>query len=89
MVSEPEPLDRQRTHAEVAARLEQLGSSEDVDPLAIREVETQRVETAARHGDAEARPVVRILQREEDRLPALVAPQFGDFAFHPHGREPL
>src|SRR6188472_4457443 len=89
MVSEPEPFDRQRTQTEIAACLEQLGPAEDVDALAVREVETQRVETAARHGDAEARPVVRILQREEDRLPALVAPQFGDFALDPYGREPL
>src|SRR5207247_11197113 len=40
VVSEPEPLDRERAHAEIAACLKELGSPEDVDPLTVGEAET-------------------------------------------------
>ena len=44
MVTEAEPLDRQRPHAEVAARSEQFGATVDVHALALDEVELERVE---------------------------------------------
>jgi len=66
VISEPEPLDRQRAHAEIAACLEQLRPPENVDTLTVRKIQPQRIEAAARHRHAEARAVVRILQREED-----------------------
>ena len=70
VVAEPEPLERQRAQAKLAARLVQLGSSVGVDAVAVDELELQRVELAARHRDAEARAVLRILEREEDARPA-------------------
>src|SRR5439155_24135353 len=89
VVSEPEAFDRQSTHPEIAACLEQLGPPEDVNALTVRQIEAQRIEPVARNRHAETGAVVRILQREEDRLPARVAPQLGDFALHPDGRKPL
>ena len=47
--SEPEALDRERAQAEVAPRLEQLRTSVHVDALAVRQIEPERVELAARH----------------------------------------
>ena len=87
MVAEPEALDRERAHTEVASRFEQLRPSEHVHALAVDEIEPERVEARARDRDAEARAVARILEREEDRLPASVASQFGDLAFDPDRRE--
>ncbi len=56
MVAEAEALDREGPQPKVAAGLEQLGTPEDVDALAVRELEPQRVELAAghRHGEAGA-----------------------------------
>ena len=68
--------------------LEQLRPSEDVDALAVREVEPERVELPARHRHAEARAVGRVLEREEDALPALLAAQLGDLALDPDRRQP-
>src|SRR5580765_8733329 len=89
MVSESESLDRERPHAEVAAGLEELGASEDVDSLAVGQVEPERVETAAPDRHAETRTVARVLQREEDRLPARIPAQLRDFALDPHRGQPL
>ena len=47
--AEAEALDRERAQPEVAARGEELRPPEDVDALAVGEVEPQRVELAARH----------------------------------------
>ena len=88
VVAEPEALDRERAQAEVAARFEQLRPAVDVDALAVREVEPERVELPARHRHAEARAVVRVLEREEDALPALLAAQLGHLALDPDRRQP-
>src|SRR5439155_26387763 len=74
---------------EITACLEQLRPAEDVNALAVREIEAQRVKPVARNRQAETGAIVRILQSEEDRLPTRVAPQLGYLALHPHGREPL
>ena len=86
--ADAEALDRQRAQAKLAARFVQLGTAEDVHALAVAEIEAQSVEAAARHRDGEARAVLRILEREEHRRPALVAPQLRHLAFDPHGRQP-
>src|SRR5207302_6972226 len=43
VLAEAEALDRERPEAEVAARLEELGPSEDVDACTVGEVEPERV----------------------------------------------
>src|SRR5436190_16891816 len=88
MVAEAEALDRESTHAEVAACLIEIGPAEHVNAFAVGEVDPQRVETRAQDRHAEARAVCRILQREEDALPARVAPQLGHLAFDPDRRQP-
>ena len=86
MVADPEALDRQSAHAEVALCLEQLRSAEHVHALAVGQVEPQRVEARPRDRDAETSPVRRILEREEDRCPARVAPELGHLALDPDRR---
>src|SRR5262245_32984618 len=54
-----------------------------MDAVAVRELEPQPVELPARHRDAEARAVLRVLEREEDARPALRAPQLRDLALDP------
>jgi hypothetical protein len=83
VVAEPEALDRERAHAVVALRLEQLGAPEHVRALAVGEVEPQRVEAGARDRHADARAIGRVLEREEDGLPARVAPELRDLSFDP------
>src|SRR5947207_10274420 len=87
MVAEAEPLDRQRPHPEVALGLEQLWSREDVYALAVRKIEPQRIEARACDRHAEAGTVVRVLEREEDRLPARVPSQLRHLALDPDRRE--
>src|SRR5689334_18287377 len=87
MRADAEALDRERTHAVVAALLEQLGPPEDMHALAVDEVEPQRVELAALHRDAHGRAVLRILEREEDGRPALVALELRHLAFDPERRQ--
>ena len=82
---EPEPLDRECTQAEVAARLEELGSAEDVYSFALGEIEPQAVELAPGHADAEAASLARVLEREEDALPAILTPQLRQLALDPDG----
>jgi len=84
--ADPEALDRERAEPEVAPRLIQLGTAEDVHALAVSEVEPERVEATARHRDREARAVLRVLEREEDALPCGLPAQLGDLALHPHRR---
>jgi hypothetical protein len=91
VVAEPEALDRERSEAEVGAGLEELGTAVDVDALAVGQLEAQGVELSAGHRDGEAGAVLRILEREEDALPALLSAQFCDLAFDPdrgQAREP-
>ncbi len=78
-----EALDRQCLQAQLAALRVELGAPEDVHALAVAEPEPQRVELAARHLHGEAGAVLGILQREEDRRPAILAPQLGDLALDP------
>ena len=87
--AEPEALDRERAQVEVAALLVQLRPPVDVHALAVAQVEPQPVELPARHLHREARAVLGILQREEDRRPALLPPQLGDLALDPERRQPL
>ena len=67
--------------------LEELGTAEDVDALAVCEVEPESVELAPPHRDREAGALGRILEREEHRLPVHVAAELGDLALDPHGRQ--
>ena len=92
MGADAEALDRERAELELAALLVQLGPAEHVHALAVSEVEPQRVEPSARHRDADAGAVGRILEREEDGCPALVPAELGDLALDPDGgeaRQPL
>ena len=50
---------------------------------------SQRVELAARHLHREARAVLRVLEREEHRRPALLPAQLGHLALDPERRQPL
>ena len=88
MVADPEALDRQSAHAEVALCLEQLRSAEHVHALAVGQVEPQRVEARPCDRDAETRSVRRILEREEDGCPARVAAELGHLALDPDRRQP-
>ena len=72
VIAEPEAFQRERAQAEVAARLEQLRAAEDVNSFAVDEVEAKRVEAGATYRHSEARSVVRVLQGEEDGLPASI-----------------
>src|SRR5581483_1806358 len=87
VIAQAEWLDRERAQAEVAALLEELRPAEDVNAIAVRELDPEPVEATARHRDAEARPVARILEREEDALPALVTAELRDLALDPHARQ--
>src|SRR5581483_7988760 len=89
VVAEPETLDRERAEAELAAALPQLRAAVHVDALAVSELEPQPVELAPRHRDAEAGAVAGVLEREEDALPPLLAPELRHLSFDPHRREPL
>jgi hypothetical protein len=89
MVAQPESLDRERAHAEVALRLEELGPAEHVHALAVRQVEPHGVEASPGNRHPEARAVGRILEREEDGLPARVAPELRHLTFHPDRRQAL
>ncbi len=88
MGAEPEPLDCEGAKAEISARLVQLGAAEDVHALAVCKVEPEAVELSSRHGDREAGAALRVLEREENGLPALPPAQLGDLAFHPDCRQP-
>ncbi len=89
MLAEPEALDSERAEPQLTLRLEQLRPAVDVDALAAREIELQRVELPAGHQPGQERAVAGILEREEDALPALLAAQLGDLALHPDRRQPL
>ena len=89
VLAEAEALDRERPQAQVAALLEELRAAVDVDALAVGEVEPQPVELPARHRRRQARARLRVLEREEDGLPAGLAAELGDLALDPHRRQPL
>jgi hypothetical protein len=82
-------LDREHAEPEVAALLEELGPSVDVDTLAVDEVEPKRVERPARHLCGEAGAAVGILEREEHRRPPSLAAQLGHLPLDPHRRQAL
>src|SRR5207237_2233939 len=69
VVAETERLEREGAQAEITASLVEIGTSEHVHAVPVRQVESQRVEARALDGHAEARAVGRILEREEHRLP--------------------
>jgi hypothetical protein len=89
VLAEPEPLERERSQAELAACFEQLRPAVGVHAVAVGELQPQRVELAARHRDAEARAVLGVLEREEDARPAVRAPQLRDLALDPDRRQAL
>jgi hypothetical protein len=60
-----------------------------VHAVAVGELQPQRVELPTRHRDAEARAVLRVLEREEDARPAVRAPQLRDLALDPDRRQAL
>src|SRR5581483_871518 len=74
-------------HAVVAPLLEELGTAEDVHPLAVREIEPECVEAPALHRDADACAVAWILEGEVDGGPTVMALQLGDLALHPERRQ--
>ena len=80
-----EALDRECAELELGALLVELGPAEHVHLLAVVEVESERVEPPARHRHADAGTVARILEREEDRRPPLVAAELCHLAFDPDG----
>ena len=88
MSAEAEALDREHLEAQLALLRPYLGTAVDVDSLAVRQVEAERVEAPPRQGGFDARAAVLVLEREEHGLPALLAPQLGDLALDPHGRQP-
>src|SRR5205823_3761210 len=57
VIAEAEPLQRERPQAEVATRLEELGSSEDMDALAVGQVQAQCIEAGAPDRHSETGPV--------------------------------
>ena len=69
MLAVPEALDRERPQPELALLLPQLGPAVHVHALAVSQVEPEGVELAAGHRRGQAGAAVRILEREEDRLP--------------------
>src|SRR6266508_1831774 len=85
--SEAQGLDRQGAEAKLAAGGEELRPAENVNRRAVDELEAERVEAAPRHADGKAGAVPRILQSEEDALPAVLAPELRDLAFDPDGRQ--
>ena len=88
MSAEAEALDREHLEAQLALLRPYLGTAVDVDSLAVRQVEAERVEAPPRQGGFDARAAVLVLEREEHGLPALLTPQLGDLALDPHGRQP-
>ena len=89
VLAEAEALDRQRPQPQLALRLEQLRPPVHVHAFAVPQVEAQRVELPARHQPGDDRPVARVLEREEDALPALLPAQLADLALDPDRRQPL
>ena len=88
MGAEAEALDREHLQAQLALLRPDLGAAVDVDALAVREIQPERVEAPTRQRRFHARIAVEVLQREEDRLPPVLAPQLADLALDPHGRQP-
>ena len=86
--AEAEALDREHLEAQLALLRPHLGAAVDVDSLAVRQVEAERVEPPSRKGCFHARAAVLVLEREEHGLPALLTPQLGDLALDPHGWQP-
>ena len=89
MRAEAEALDREHLQPELPALLVQLGSPEHMDSLSVGELETQSVELPPRHLGREAGPVLGILEREEDRRPAVLPAQLRDLALDPQRRQAL
>src|SRR5262245_63125772 len=54
----------------------------------VLEPELERVEAPAAHRHAKTGAVVRILEREEDGLPAILPLELGDLALDPERRQP-
>ena len=87
MIAEPDPLDRRRPQTELALQLVDLGAPGDVDGLALREVELETVVRAPRDRDVQRRAGLRILERQEDVRPGVVAPELRDLALDPDRRQ--
>ncbi len=86
--AEPDPLDRRRPESELRLLLVDLRATGDVDGLAFGEVELEAVVRAPRDRDVERRAGLRILQRQEDVGPGVVAAELGDLPLHPQGGQP-
>ena len=83
VVAEPEALDRRDAEGQLALGLVELGPALGVHALAVGEVELERVEATPLHRRPQAGAAGRVLEREEDERPGLVAPQFGHLALDP------
>ncbi len=86
--AEPEALDRRRPQTELCLLLVDLGAPRDVDGLALRELEREPVEGPPGDRHVERRARLRILQRQEDVRPRVVAPELGDLSLHPQRGQP-
>ena len=88
MGPEADSLDRRGAKAELSLELVELGSARDVNRLAFLEVELETVERSPcdRHAQRGAR--LRVLEREEDVRPRLVASELRHLAFDPDGGKP-
>ena len=87
VLAEPEPLQRERAEVGTRPWREELGPAEHVDPLALGQVELERVEGAARDRRLEAGAVVGVFEREEDARPVGVAAQLRHLALDPERRQ--
>ena len=88
MCAEAEALDCQCAQPQLASLFVELRAAEHVDALTVNETEIERVEPCPLHLHGEARAVVGILEREEDRRPALLAAELRHLTLHPDGRQP-
>ena len=88
MRAEAEALDRQHLETQRPLLRPYFGAAVDMDSLAVRQVEAERVESPPGKGRLHARAAVLVLEREEHGLPALLAAQLRDLALYPHGRQP-
>ena len=86
--TDAEAFDRQHLQPQLAALLVELRPPEDVHPLAVAEAELQGVEPPARHLRRETGAVLRILEREEHRRPAVLAAKLCHLTLDPERRQP-
>ena len=88
MRAQAKALDRQHLQPQLALLWPNLRATVDVDTLAGGEIQSKRVEAPTRQRRLHARIAADVLEREEDRLPPVLAAQLADLPLDPHGRQP-